>query len=165
MLESRRGAEASLGAPLTRDIAARALVTAGGAGSAWLVGRLTGSAERARTIGLVALVGTQLGQTLKSGGLNRPVLVTSLGSAALLGAIVQTPGLSRLFGCQPLGPLGWLTAIAASAGATSLAARAPDQITRVIELWRGPVAVQSADPDLLAEVARAPVDGAGQDGK
>jgi hypothetical protein len=111
------------------------VVTAAGAGSAFLVGRLTGSAARAQTIGLLALVGTQLGQTLKSGGMNRPVVVTSLASAALLAAIVQTPGLSGLFGCQPLGPVGWLTAVGASAAATGLSAPVADRISKLTRDW------------------------------
>lgn len=119
------GPEASLGAPLSRDIAARAAITALGAGSAWLVGRLTGGAERARTVGLVALVGTQLGQTLVSGGLTVPVVLTSLGSVAALGVVVQTPGLSHFFGCRPIGPVGWVTALSASAVATGVAVLAP----------------------------------------
>jgi hypothetical protein len=69
-------------------------------------------------VALLALVGTQLGQTLKTGGASRPVVVTSLASAALLATIVQTPGVSQFFGCRPLGPLNWATAIGASTAAT-----------------------------------------------
>jgi cation-transporting P-type ATPase I len=122
------GPDASLGQPLTREIALRAATTALGAGSAWLLARVIGDAEGARTVGLVALVGTQLGQTLASGEGSRPVLLTTLGSAAVLGAIVQTPGLSRLFGCRPLGPLGWLIATGASAAATGLSVYAPRKL-------------------------------------
>jgi hypothetical protein len=50
-----------------------------------------------------------------------PVLAASLGSAAALVAVVQTPGVSRFFGCTPLGPVGWGiaagSAVAAGAGA------------------------------------------------
>src|SRR4029079_9570919 len=49
------GPDASLGQPLDRDIAARAAVTARGAGTAWTIARLTGSRERASTVGLLAL--------------------------------------------------------------------------------------------------------------
>ncbi len=119
------GPEASLGKPLNRDIAARAAVTALGAGGAWLIGRFTGSAERARTIGLIALVGTQLGQTIAAGGTSRPVLVTSLGSSALLATIVQTPFVSGFFGCTPIGPVGWATALGASVAATAAGAYFP----------------------------------------
>jgi cation-transporting P-type ATPase I len=119
------GPEASLGRPLNREIALRALATGLGAGSGWFVGRLTGSRERASTIGLASLVCTQLGQTLMSGGMSAPILITSLGSTAVLCGIIQTPGLSHLFGCRPLGPVGWSTAIGSSAAATVGAILAP----------------------------------------
>ena len=122
---AHEGPDASLGHPLNRDIATRAFITAFGAGSAWAFARLTGGAERARTVGLLALVGTQLGQTIASGGFTRPVVITSLASTALLAAVVQTPGLSSFFGCRPLGPLGWMTAIGASSVATGVALAFP----------------------------------------
>ena len=100
---AREGPDASLGRPLNREIATRAFITAFGAGSAWTFARLTGTAERARTVGLLALVGTQLGQTIASGGFTRPVVITSLASSAVLAAIVQIPGLSQFFGCSTLG--------------------------------------------------------------
>jgi cation-transporting ATPase I len=111
----REGPEASLAAPLQRDIVWRALVTGGGASAAWLAARVTGRAARARTVGLVALVGTQLGQTLVAGGRSPLTLAAALGSLGALAAIVQTPGLSHAFGCRPLGPLGWLQAGTATA--------------------------------------------------
>jgi hypothetical protein len=77
--------------------------------------RLTGPAARARTAGLVALVGTQLAQTLIAGGLDRTVLLSGLGSAAALALVVQTPGVSGLFGCVPLDPLAWGLALGAIA--------------------------------------------------
>ena len=122
---ANEGPDASLGESLDRDIAARALVTAAGAGSAWLMGRLTGRQARARTIGLTALVGTQLGQTLISGGASLPVVATSFGSALALAAVVQTPGLSRMFGCKPLDPVGWAIALAASTAATAASVIVP----------------------------------------
>ena len=119
------GPEASLGKPLNRDISKRAVVTAVGAGSAWALGRLTGSASRARTMGLVGVVGTQLGQTLVSGGASFPVLVTGIGSAAVLAAIIQTPVVSHFFGCQPLGPFALIGAAGSSAFANYLSLAAP----------------------------------------
>jgi magnesium-transporting ATPase (P-type) len=113
------GPERSLGQPLNRDIIARAGVTALGASAAWMVDRLTSGHVRAGTTGLVALVGTQLGQTLLSGRFSQPVVATSVVSAVALAAIVQTPGVSHAFGCRPLGPLSWATAIGASAAATA----------------------------------------------
>jgi cation-transporting ATPase I len=162
-LLANEGPDASLGAPLNRDIAIRAVVTALGAGSAWLVGRLSGGAERARTIGLVALVGTQLGQTLASGGLSRPVVVTALASAGVLATIVQTPGLSRIFGCRPLGPLGWLTAVGASAAATGLATRLPGLAPDRTGRWRSEPAPAPEQPDLLAQRAAVAATAVGGD--
>ncbi len=114
------GPDASLGAPLDREIIARAITTSFGAGSAWTLARLSGGQARARTVGLVGLVGTQLGQTILKGGHSRSVFWTSLGSFAALGLIVQTPGLSQLFGCTPLGPVAWFTGLSTSAFATAL---------------------------------------------
>ena len=128
---AKEGPDASLGRPLNRDIATRAFVTAFGAGSAWALARLTGTSGRANTVGLLALVGTQLGQTITSGGFTRPVVVTSLASTALLAAVVQTPGLSQFFGCQPLGPIGWATAVGSSAVATGVAYAFP-QLTGLV---------------------------------
>jgi cation-transporting ATPase I len=140
------GPEASLGQPLNRDIAVRALVTSLGAGSAWVLARF-GGRERANTVGLLALVGSQLGQTLLSGKLSRPVVITSVASAATLALIVQTPGVSQAFGCKPLGPLGWATAIGASAGATALAGYFPELVNiamRKLNLDK-PVMVEDLD--------------------
>lgn len=129
---SREGPERSLGQPLNRDIVARALVTTLGASSAWLGARFIGGRARAGTVGLVALVGTQLGQTLVSGRFNRAVVATSLVSTAALAAIIQTPGLSHAFGCRPLGPIGWATALGASAAATAAASNFPGWIDEAV---------------------------------
>ncbi|HEY9391693.1 MAG TPA: cation transporting ATPase C-terminal domain-containing protein, partial [Mycobacteriales bacterium] len=47
------------------------------------------------------------------------VLGASLGSAAVLVTVVQTPGLSHFFGCTPLGPVGWLTGCGAALVSTA----------------------------------------------
>ena len=140
------GPEASLGQPLNRDIAVRALVTSLGAGSAWVMTRF-GGRERANTVGLLALVGSQLGQTLLSGKLSRPVVITSVASAATLALIVQTPGVSQLFGCKPIGPFGWATAIGASAGATALAGYFPELVSATMKRLHldKPVMVEDLD--------------------
>lgn len=143
------GPEASLGGALNRDIAARAAVTALGAGGAWAVGKVTGTDVRARTMALVALVGTQLGQTLASGGLTAPVVLTSVGSAAFLGLVVQTPGLSQLFGCRPLGPVGLATAVGFSAAATGVGVAAPKLAERVYRAVVGRPAVPDSVPGEL----------------
>ncbi|MFN8036379.1 MAG: cation-translocating P-type ATPase [Acidimicrobiia bacterium] len=114
----RAGPDASLGFALTRDIAVRAGATASGATGAWAVARLTGSATRARTVGLAALVGTQLAQTLAAGGTSPTVLGATGVSVGALVLAVQTPGVSRFFGCRPMGPVGWSIALGAATTAT-----------------------------------------------
>ncbi|MFG2811816.1 HAD-IC family P-type ATPase [Streptomyces sp. NPDC048410] len=97
-----------LGAPLIRQIRHRALTTALGAITAWLIGRFTpGTARRASTMALCGVVGTQLVQTLLDRRDSNLVRVTALGSAAALVAVIQTPGISRLVDCTPLGPMAW----------------------------------------------------------
>ncbi|MFF9768938.1 HAD-IC family P-type ATPase [Streptomyces sp. NPDC014636] len=105
-----------LGEPLLRQIRHRALTTCLGALTAWLIGRFTpGTARRSSTMALCGVVGTQLVQTLLDRRDSRLVQITSLGSAVALVAAVQTPGVSRLFGCTPLGPVAWAGVVAAIA--------------------------------------------------
>jgi cation-transporting ATPase I len=148
---AEEGPEASLGQPLNRDIVERAAITALGAGSGWLFARAIGSRERAGTVGLIALVGTQLGQTLLSGGPTRPVLTTSLASAAALAGVVQTPGISHFFGCRPLGPIGWATAIGASALATGAAVYFPDLAGGLAQRLQLHDVMKFEDPNALPE--------------
>ncbi|TDD41280.1 cation-translocating P-type ATPase, partial [Saccharopolyspora elongata] len=103
----REGPDRSLGVALTDEMVLRGLTTTLGAGFAWGAARLIGPHRRASTVGLASVVGTQLAQTLVSGGLDRNVLLAGVGSAALLVGIIQTPGLSQFFGNTPLGPIGW----------------------------------------------------------
>ncbi|MET9776912.1 cation-translocating P-type ATPase [Streptomyces sp. NPDC006367] len=125
---------AVLGAPLIRQIRHRAMTTALGATAAWLLGRFTpGTGRRSTTMALCAVVGTQLAQTLADRRGSRLVQVTSLGSAAALVALVQTPGVSRLFGCTPLGPLAWTgvaAAIALALAGQRALPRVEDAVTR-----------------------------------
>ncbi|WP_244258069.1 cation-translocating P-type ATPase [Streptomyces sp. Tu 2975] len=114
------GPHRSLGTALTQEMLARGIVTALGAGLAWTAARLTGRGRRAATVALAAVVGTQLAQTLTTGGTDRNVLVAGLGSAAVLVAIIQVPGVSRFFGCTPLGPVAWGITFGAVASATLL---------------------------------------------
>jgi magnesium-transporting ATPase (P-type) len=113
----QEGPESSLGHALTREIVRRAVITSVGAGLGWTLARFTGTAARARTVGLVALVGTQLAQTVQTAGRDRNVLLSAVGSAAALAAIVQTPGVSHFFGSRPLGPAAWALALFAVAAA------------------------------------------------
>jgi cation-transporting P-type ATPase I len=125
------GPDASLGAALSRDVAVRAGATMSAATSAWAVARLTGTPTRARTVGLAALVGTQLAQTVVAGGTSPTVLAASAVSAGVLVAVVQTPGLSGFFGCRPLGPVGWATAVTATANATAASIVVPAGLERL----------------------------------
>jgi cation-transporting ATPase I len=119
------GPDRSLAGALTRDVAVRALATGLSAGGAWAVARGTGTSAHASTVGLVALVGTQLGQTAVAGWRSPLVLAGSAASAGVLATVVQTPGLSHFFGCRPLGPIGWSTALAAAGAGTATAAALP----------------------------------------
>lgn len=123
------GPEASLGASLTRDVYLRAATTAGAAGVAWSIGRVTGTRGRASTIGLVALVAAQLFQTLVAGGRDPVVALAVLVSLAVLGLSVSLPGLCGFFGCRPLGPAGWAIALV-SAWGTTLAGAAIEPLVR-----------------------------------
>jgi cation-transporting ATPase I len=69
-------------------------------------------------VGLTALVGAQLAQTLVAGRRSPLVIGTVAVSGAALLTVVQTPGLSQFFGCTPLGPAEWATAAGAAGIAT-----------------------------------------------
>ncbi|MFI2352759.1 HAD-IC family P-type ATPase [Streptomyces sp. NPDC019443] len=116
----KEGPHRSLGTALTREMLLRGAITATGAGLAWGAARLTGRRRRASTIALAAVVGTQLAQTLTTGGLDRNVLTAGLGSAFVLVAIIQTPGISQFFGSTPLGPIAWGITLSAITAATLL---------------------------------------------
>jgi cation-transporting ATPase I len=126
------GPDASLGNELTAQIAIRAGATAVGASTAWGVARLTGTPRRAQTVALAALVGTQLGQTVVAGGRSPLVLGSVALSAGALVAIVQTPGVSQFFGCRPLGPVGWTTAVSSSVAATGASVIVPATLRRIV---------------------------------
>jgi cation-transporting P-type ATPase I len=83
-----------------------------------VLARLTGRARRASTVALVALVGTQLGQTLLDSR-SPLVVLTAGGSLLAMAAVISTPGLSQLLGCTPLGPIGWGQALGTAAVATT----------------------------------------------
>ncbi|MER6104685.1 cation-translocating P-type ATPase [Streptomyces sp. NPDC001832] len=114
---------AVLGSPLTRQIRDRGLITGVGAAVAWLLGVLTpGSVRRTSTMALCGVVGAQLTQTVVGRRHSPLVLVTVLGTAVVLVALVQTPGVSRFFGCTPLGPAAW-TGVAVAVAAAALGPR------------------------------------------
>ncbi|MGH3929396.1 MAG: cation transporting ATPase C-terminal domain-containing protein, partial [Pseudonocardiaceae bacterium] len=113
------GPDTSLGSALNREVYLRAATTAGGAGAAWLAGRMLTTPGKRSTVALVALVATQLGQTMAVRGRTPLVLGAGIASLAVLVTIVQTPGLSHLFGCRPLSPLGWAVALGSATLATA----------------------------------------------
>jgi cation-transporting ATPase I len=115
-----------------RMVLVRGAATTVGATGAWATGRLTGTFARAGTMGLAALIATQLGQTAWAGRRSPLVLATAAGSLAVLFAVVQTPGVSRFFGCRPLDPLSWLVVLGWAAVGTATAEIAP----RLIERFR-----------------------------
>ncbi len=147
----REGPEASLGSALNGAIALRAVCTGAAATGAWMVGRVTGPPARARTVGLAALVGAQLGQTLVASRPSPATVAASLGSAALLVVVIQTPGVSHLFGCTPLDPLGWGTAAAASVAATGASVALP----RLAAVRRTTTSAPAAGPPALTTAAAA----------
>ncbi|WP_293319828.1 cation-translocating P-type ATPase, partial [Mycobacterium sp.] len=125
------GPKPSLDAPLMRQIVTRGAVTAAGATAAWAIGRWTpGSERRTATMGLTALVTTQLAQTLLTRRHSPLVVATALGSAGVLVGIVQTPVVSQFFGCTPLGPVAWTGVLGATGGATAISALAPNWLAK-----------------------------------
>jgi cation-transporting ATPase I len=114
-----------------RSVLVRGAATTVGATGAWATGRMTGPHRRASTMGLAALIGTQLGQTAWSGRRSPLVLATAAGSLAVLAAVVQTPGLSQFFGCTPLDPLAWLTVLGWAAAGTVTGEVGPALVDRV----------------------------------
>jgi cation-transporting ATPase I len=141
------GPEASLGRSLDQALITRAVATALGAGAAWAVASASGRPRRASTVALVALVGTQLGQTLTSGRRDLLVMAAVAGSSAVLSAVVQTPGVSQLFGCTPLGPTGWTIAVTSAAGATAGSVLVP-AIWRHAQSYAGLLRSDRSDDDV-----------------
>lgn len=112
------GPDRALGSALTQDVITRAIATSAGATGAWLFARGTGRRAHANTVGLVALVETQLGQTLLTGGRSPLVIASTVASTAALVGVIETPFVSQFFGCTPLGPVGWTIAAGAAAAGT-----------------------------------------------
>jgi cation-transporting ATPase I len=116
------GPEASLGAALTRHMRLRAVITTAAAAGAWLFARATGSRGRADTVALVALVASQLFQTLADAGRDPLVAVAVVASLVTLAVVITVPGLSHFFGSRPLGPVGWTIALVPAAASVGLPA-------------------------------------------
>ncbi|OCB48501.1 haloacid dehalogenase [Mycobacterium vulneris] len=134
---------------LWRTVAIRGAATAGAATGAWLAAGFTLAPRRASTVALVALVSTQLAQTLidSHGPL---VIATAAGSLLTLGAAISTPGVSQLLGCTPLDPLGWAQALSAAGVATGVAAVAP----RLVSRFTGPVPEEPAQSSMSSTPQR-----------
>ncbi|CAN3131580.1 Metal cation transporter P-type ATPase [Mycobacterium sp. smrl_JER01] len=116
-------------AALWRTVAIRGTTTAAAATSAWMMAGFTLRPRRASTVALVALVSTQLGQTLIDS--HSPLVVaTAAGSLLTMGALISTPGVSQLLGCTPLGPVGWTQALGTAGAATATAVIAPRLVSR-----------------------------------
>jgi H+-transporting ATPase len=132
-------------AALWRTVAVRGVTTAGAATVAWALASVTGRPRRASTVALIALVTTQLGQTLIDS--HSPLVVgTAAGSLIALGALVSTPGVSQLLGNTPLGPVGWTQALSAAAVATTIAAIAPRVLATVRTTGRDDQSTISTTP-------------------
>jgi Ca2+-transporting ATPase len=120
-------------AAMWRAIGVRGAATTGGATLAWvLASTVPGSPRRTATISLIGLVGTQMLQTLTDS--HGPLVVaTTAGSFAAMFGVITTPGLSQLFGCTPVGPIGWGQGLFAATAASALAAIAPEMLERVLD--------------------------------
>lgn len=138
-------------AALWQAVTIRGVTTAAATTAAWAMAGLSGplsSPQRASTVALVALVGTELGQTLLES--QAPLVVlTALGSLGLVGVLISTPGVSQLLGCTPLGPFGWAQGLGAAAAATV----ATGVLSRVLT---GP---DKSDPEPPSDLAEPPVPG------
>jgi magnesium-transporting ATPase (P-type) len=122
-------------AAMWRAIGIRGASTTIGAMLAWLMASATGTRRRAATVALIGLVGTQLAQTIVDS--HGPLVVlTTVGSLAVLAVVVTTPGLSQVFGCTPVDPLAWGQALLAAAVASLVSVLAPDLLVRASETAR-----------------------------
>ena len=136
---------------LWRAIYVHGASTTLGATTAWAMGRMTGRPERAATVGLAGLVLTQL-FSIVSESHGPLVVATSAGTFVVMAGMISTPGISQLFGCTPLGPIGWGQAALAAGAATAFAKVAPDLVEKAGQ-WAGQklasgaeTVLKSADP-------------------
>ncbi|MGY2023946.1 HAD-IC family P-type ATPase [Nocardia gipuzkoensis] len=123
------GPDRSIGPVLNERIAVNGIATGLAGAGGYVAARLTGTLARARTVTLLSIVGAQLGETAVLRPTDPVVVGASVASAAALLGIVETPGLSQLFGCRPVGVGGLLiagtAAVAGAAGTLLLPSRIP----------------------------------------
>ncbi len=144
-------------AALWRAIGIRGTATTISATLAWLMAGATIAPRRAATVALIGLVSAQLAQTLADSQ-DHLVVLTSVGSFAVLAAVISTPGLSQLFGCTPVDPLGWGQALLATAVAAAMSALAPELLARASEMARTVVGAHVDDDDPFGDEVGSVVD-------
>jgi cation-transporting P-type ATPase I len=150
-------------AALWRTVTLRGATTAAAATAAWALASVTGRPRRASTVALVALVATQLGQTLLDS--RSPLVVsTAIGSLVAMAAVISTPGLSQLLGSTPLGPIGWSQALATAAAATTAAAIAP-RIVGAFSTTQRSGKESGAQPETSTTTPPAARNGSGHSGR
>lgn len=134
-------------ATIWRAVALRGVFTTLGATLAWAMARLTGRPRRAATVGLIGLVLSQMLETLSDS--HGPLVVaTNIGTVLVMGAIISTPGVSQVFGCTPVGPIGWAQAIVAALAAGGVSALLPAVVQRIADRIENSVLDgQNADTD------------------
>jgi magnesium-transporting ATPase (P-type) len=103
---------------LWRAVAVRGAITGAAGTAAWAMARITGRPQRANTVALITLVSVELGQMLVDS--HTPlVIATAAGSFVAFAAMINTPGISQLLGCTPIGPLGWAQGLGSAGAATA----------------------------------------------
>nr|WP_099020410.1 cation-translocating P-type ATPase [Mycolicibacterium palauense] len=111
-------------ATIWRAVAVRGVFTTLGGTLAWALALPVGSPARASTVGLIGLVLTQMMQTLSDS--HGPLVVaTNLSTVTMMAGIISTPGVSQVFGCTPVGPIGWGQAAAAALAAGAVTKALP----------------------------------------
>jgi cation-transporting ATPase I len=152
--ELRAGPHRGFTSAVRRLVLVRGAATAAGATGAWATGRLTGSRSRANSMGLAALISTQLAQTAWTGRRSPLVLVTAAGSLVVLVGVVQTPLVSRFFGCRPLDPFAWAAVLGWSVAGAAGAELVPRWAARLQETRvPAPSPQESGFPDATGPAA------------
>lgn len=123
-------------AAIWRDVAVRGAFTTMGATLAWAMALPIGSPARASTVGLIGLVLSQMLQTLSDS--HGPLVVaTNIGTVSMMAAIISTPGISQVFGCTPVGPIGWAQGIGAALMSGGVAKLLPGAVAYLADRLHG----------------------------